>query len=241
MQSHGRVTPIANMKAKLVSFLLAAGSLLLAVPSFGQFTISSVPLTISVPGTYTVRNNLAYTATSGNAITVNSDDVTIDFNGYYLSCPVFGNTKGIYVKDVAEVSVIGGKIVGFQVGCWFEGSAGSSLNFGQLVDGVRFRGNSFAVYFIGSKDSVVKNCQFYNSSTAIAFIGSEGNRAVGNTISHAATGCVSDGPNYLESNYINACLFGIYATSAAAKLRFNTTTNCTAPVIGGTSTYYLDE
>ena len=60
--------------------------MLLSVPGYGRKTITSLPFTISVPGTYVSGNNfdLTYPRSSGNAITVNASNVDLD--GYYLYC-----------------------------------------------------------------------------------------------------------------------------------------------------------
>jgi hypothetical protein len=57
--------------------------------------ITSVPYIITQPGFYYLGGNLSYNAT-GNAITVNANDVTIDLMGCTLSCTTgSGITHGI--------------------------------------------------------------------------------------------------------------------------------------------------
>ena len=47
--------------------------------------ISSVPFTISEPGSYYLTQNLHFTATSGHAIVIAASDVTLDLMGFTLS------------------------------------------------------------------------------------------------------------------------------------------------------------
>jgi hypothetical protein len=55
--------------------------------------INSVPYTINSPGLYCLSGNLSYISTTGNAITVNANDVTIDLMGFSLTGP--GKGSGI--------------------------------------------------------------------------------------------------------------------------------------------------
>ena len=54
--------------------------------------IGSLPFTISQPGSYYFTKNLEFTAATGHAVTVTSDNVSIDMMGFTLSstAPVTG-------------------------------------------------------------------------------------------------------------------------------------------------------
>ena len=58
--------------------------MLLSVPGSGQTPINSVPYTIHKPGNYFLHKNLTFGVASGTAITINSSNVTLDFNGHVL-------------------------------------------------------------------------------------------------------------------------------------------------------------
>jgi hypothetical protein len=228
------------MKHLFASSILAATLTLLSVPSYGQTTINSVPYTISSPGTYVLTSNL--TCPGGyDAITVNVSNVTIDLNGYYLYCPTPTATgTGIFVNDRANVRIKNGEIVGFYVGVYAEyASSVTNLNFGHLIEDVRFYNNSTAVEFYQSSGCVVKDCQIIggaNGHNAVWFDSGTGNRAVGNVASGLTLyGFYSNGSDYFDSNYADSCTYGIYATSTTTKLRFNTTTNCNRGISGGSS------
>src|SRR3954447_7891116 len=105
------------MNAKVCAVYL--GSLLLSVPAFPQGSltppvgpplptmksldqiephtaITSLPITISTPGSYYLTGNLTATA-DGTAITIAADNVTIDLNRFTLSGGGTGTRRGIDV------------------------------------------------------------------------------------------------------------------------------------------------
>lgn len=96
MESYG------NMKVLAV---LAVWGALLCTSAFaddGQIDISSVPITITEPGSYVVVQNLTVTALDTHGIVIEASDVTLDLNGFTLTGP--GKTagssgSGIFVDD----------------------------------------------------------------------------------------------------------------------------------------------
>jgi hypothetical protein len=230
------------MKLFFASCILTTFLTLFSVSGYSQTTITSVPYTITAPGTYVFANNLTYSLATGDAITVNVSNVTIDLNGYYLYCSASGSANGIYFNNKANIRVKNGEVVGFGAGIFADHSVPAptlNVNFGQLIEGVRFYNNSYAMSFFQSTCAVVKNCQFIGGTNGVTFTQGTGNRAIENLASKAYVGFYSDGTDYFESNYADGCTFGIYATSS--KLRFNATTNCTTGVTGGTSELANDQ
>jgi parallel beta-helix repeat protein len=178
-------------------------------------------------------------AASGNAITVNASNVSIDLNGHTLNCVTSSNSaNGIYGSNRANLQVRNGLIGGFNHGVDLEAG---TLAFGSGVAGIRFWKNQWAIYFNGSTGCVVQNCQFISGFVGVLFLNGSGNRATNNVASGLSYGFASEGTDYFDSNYADKCTFGIWAGSATTKFRFNTTTNCTTAVTGGTSEIYLDQ
>jgi len=232
------------MKHLFASLAFATASTLLPVASYGWTPIASLPYTISAGGTYMLTNNLTYFGTVGNAITVTASNVTIDLNGYQIFCSASNNWAwGIYANNVSNVSVKNGVIAGFAFAVDLDyPQGGSNVNFGHLVDGLRFTNNQVGVVCYMSGACVVKNCQFYGGYYGVEFDFGKGNRASNNVASGTGYGFYSTGTDYFESNYADSCTWGgIYAGSAATKLRFNTTTNCGVGVTGGTSEGATDQ
>ena len=75
--------------------------------------ISSLPFTISQPGSYYLTASLQFSATSGNAITIASGDVTLDLMGHILSSTagVTGNAININAS-MRNIAVVNGTIAG---------------------------------------------------------------------------------------------------------------------------------
>jgi hypothetical protein len=229
------------MKRLFTNSILAASSLLLSVASYGQTPITSVPFTISSGGLYVVTAQLVYSASTGNAITVNANNVIIDLNGHYLICSVSGNSAtGIFADNKLNIRVRNGEILKFFHGVGFDFSSGTNNNIGHVVESIGFWNNNIGVWFHQTKASVVRNCIFNGGLAGIDFFAGTGNRAVGNVATGISFGFFSDGTDYFDSNYADNCGTGIDATSATTKLRFNTTTNCTTGVTGGTSEFAND-
>jgi hypothetical protein len=69
--------------------------------------INSLPSNINVPGAYYLGGNLSFT--SGNAITINDKDVTLDLMGYTLTA---SNGTGIYINGQKNVEIRNGTVIG---------------------------------------------------------------------------------------------------------------------------------
>lgn len=86
-----------------------AGFYVISVPQGVGTEITSIPYTISDPGYYYLGKNLHMADDSGDAISIEADDVTVDFNGFVLSGPgkdsgvsfgiSFGNRSGIVIRN----------------------------------------------------------------------------------------------------------------------------------------------
>src|SRR5438128_4677258 len=71
--------------------------------------ITTVPVTLSVPGNYLVNNALVYAGPAGTAaITVTANDVFIDFDHYTLTLSV--DTMGIFAQNVSNLQLQNGTI-----------------------------------------------------------------------------------------------------------------------------------
>src|SRR4051812_30803007 len=76
--------------------------------------ISSVPFTINTRGSYYLTGNMTVSGAAAIGITVSSDNVTIDLNGFNLSAGGAGTGSGIFVSATRlNVHVHNGTISGF--------------------------------------------------------------------------------------------------------------------------------
>lgn len=122
------------------------GFYIIPIPAGVGTRISSVPYTISSPGFYYLGGNLSYGG-SESAITVNTDDVTIELMGYTLTSTGEGSwRRGVYMHGRKNVEIRNGTINHFSVGIYEEQQTGK----GHRVVNVRFIGNYMGVLLSGT-------------------------------------------------------------------------------------------
>jgi hypothetical protein len=146
--------------------------------------INSVPFTISLPGTYCVLKELSTpsTFTSGIAILVNSNDVTIDLGGHTLSNLAAGTgTQAVGIQtlptaaNVQNITVRNGTVRGFYVGIILRGATGTIVDSsGHLVENVRADFNRhIGIQVLGAGSVVRQNQVLHTGGSTIAgfFVG----------------------------------------------------------------------
>jgi hypothetical protein len=150
------------MNTRIIRALLALAALLPVAPSafaaesFDNCTgfIDTLPTTISTQGTWCLRQDLSTNMSSGNAITINTANVTIDCNGYKVGGLAAGdgtNAVGIHAMDRSNTTVRNCNIRGFVSGATIYGSAA-------LIEDNRFEGNtSVGVAVVGAGSMVRRN------------------------------------------------------------------------------------
>jgi hypothetical protein len=129
-----------------------------------RIVISSLPFTIDSPGSYVFSGNLVFTGTTGDAITINSSDVTVDFNGYSLIGPgiavctchgiAMGNYKNVVIRN-GTVKLFGG-----------HGICNSlSTSSGYRISKMRVHSNGLSgVYLEGNNHTVTQSTVYENGS-----------------------------------------------------------------------------
>jgi hypothetical protein len=157
--------------------------------------ITSVPYTIDSPGLYCLARNLTYSATTGNAITVNASGVTLDLMGFSLTGP--GKTSGTnfgirFNPGLANVEIRNGTVASFGYLAIYD-----SDSQGSRLIGLRIRDNGATGVEMDGNNQVVMGCSFLDNGGKGAIIqkglikgnlasnnGSNGmNAGVGSTIS----------------------------------------------------------
>jgi hypothetical protein len=98
--------------------------------------ISSAPFTINVPGSYYLTTNL--TVSSGNAITIATNNVTLDLNGFTIgsTTPSAAGTGVLLAGGNANIAILNGFITG---GVTNNGSVYGGSGFGY---GIFYSGNN---------------------------------------------------------------------------------------------------
>ena len=140
-----------------------------------RIPISSAPLTITNAGSYYLTTNI--TVSSGNAITINSNNVTLDLMGFTISSTDPGNTGsaillnsgpgGIVLQNITILNgFIRGAVTGIGSGV-YSGSGfsyGIARGFGFAPENVRITGisisgcASYGIYLNSGGSTVVESC-----------------------------------------------------------------------------------
>jgi hypothetical protein len=142
----------------LLSFAGWTGSAL-GAESYDSCTgfIDVLPATITAPGTWCLRQDLALKRASGIAIWVKSDDVTLDCNGNAVDGSYGGPgtiADGVYGSERHNIVVRNCEVRGFEYGVRLSGDTGGM----HLVEDNRFSGNThMAIYVSGDGSTVRRN------------------------------------------------------------------------------------
>jgi hypothetical protein len=157
--------------------LLAAFAILSAAPAIaadGQIVITQAkanagnvtpgdaagfPVTLSQPGSYILASNLQPPATKAG-ITITSNDVTIDLNGFRLNAAA-GATTGIFGADFISATIRNGTITGFDA----HGIYSTGENW--VVEDMRVVGSGAYGIHVGEDSSVRDSTVKQSGNTGI--------------------------------------------------------------------------
>jgi hypothetical protein len=126
--------------------------------------ITSVPATITSQGTWCLKQNLATAITSGNAITINTNNVTVDCNDFKidgLSAGLATQAYGIYADTRLNVTVRRCDVRGFRAGILLLNNGGTGG--GHVVEDSVLDGNTRIGVSISGDGSVVRNNRIFNT------------------------------------------------------------------------------
>jgi hypothetical protein len=160
----------------LILSLAAAPRTAQAAQSYDNCTgfITSIPAVISTQGTWCFKADLTTAITSGNAIIINTNNVTIDCNDFKLgglSAGLATNAIGITAVNRLNLTVRHCNIRGFLGGLYFSGSAGG----GHLIEDNRFDGNTYTGFQVEGDGSLVqRNRVFDTGGTTLPLPGAYG-------------------------------------------------------------------
>jgi len=151
----------------LFAALLAAPRAAHAGQSYGNCTgfVTSVPATISTQGTWCLKADLATAITSGAAITIATNNVTLDCNDFKiggLAAGVGTQAYGVYATNRFNATVRRCNIRGFYVGVNFSASSASGSG-GHLIENNRFDGNTYQSINVRGDGSMVRNNRAFDT------------------------------------------------------------------------------
>jgi hypothetical protein len=130
-----------------------AGSALLRDGGEENTLITTVPYTITEPGTYRLASDLCYGSPSGYAIMVSADGVVIDLSGHKLwsAADPATTSVGIAADQQSHITIQNGTIEGFQFGVRLMGTNRQ----GHLVRKMVFANNSYIGIWVDGASSVI--------------------------------------------------------------------------------------
>ena len=121
--------------------------------------IKTLPAVITVQGKYCFKGNLSTNITSGHAIDIQTNNVTIDFNDYKLGGLAGGiasAANGVHALDRKNIILRNGSIRGFRNGVYINEllNDGSS---GHIIENTRFDGNLQTAIWVEGRHSIIRN------------------------------------------------------------------------------------
>ncbi len=221
--------------------------------------ITSVPAVLTLPGIYCFTGSLTTSMTSGNAITVQASNVTIDMNGFRLGGLGAGagtSAIGISSQDRQNITVRNGTIRGFFTAVDFDStnSFGPSSQ-GHLIEDIRADQNTGLGIQVEGVGNILRNNQVVRTGGSTLITGPDtsiigivvkgiGNRLLNNDVMTTTRGSaetsagivVSSGQSaetLVVGNRITSSDVGIFI-SGTGKYRDNLTSGVTTPYTGGT-------
>lgn len=218
-------------------FLLYGALLLLsAATAPAQTAITSVPFTIKTAGTYVLTKDLIYSG-KAKAISVQTANVTIDLQGFTLSCgDDISPTIAVYVRNFSNVTIKNGVITGFRTGVDIDSPPAQNLqNVAEIVQDLQISAPQYGIVIINPTICLIQRNTITGGNTGAGIALTQsigGNRVSYNQVTGAQYGFQTDGYCYLLENLASGCLDGFF-TASTDKYRFCTTANCTTAFNGG--------
>ncbi len=131
--------------------------------------ITALPAVITVQGVHCFKQDLATSMTSGRAITISTNNVIIDMNGFKLGGLAAGpNTlaTAIYAQGRQNITSRNGAIRGFGTGIEFSTFIVGE-NRGHLVENMRIESSRFTGISLQGLNSIIRNNIIYDTGGGI--------------------------------------------------------------------------
>lgn len=188
-------------------------------------TITSLPATISTAGVWCLKTDLSTAITSGSAITVAANNVTIDCNDFRIGGLAAGTgtqTTGITIGSRLNAIVRHCNIRGFHIG------VNSYNGGGHLVEGNRITGSTVAGIQIQSAGSIVARNVITDTGGTTAYLGAVDTTAIS---VNSATDVVDNVISGIEQSSFGGSMVGIAsANNAGATISGNRIRGFAMPV-----------
>jgi hypothetical protein len=215
--------------------LVLLGLVMMSKPAVGADCtdfISSLPYTITAQGIYCFTHSLDANITTGSAIIINSNNVTINLYGYKLGGQLGGpatQANGIYASNKKNIAIRNGTIRGFYRGILLQNDSPYTTGGPYVIEDLRADANTYVGIVMHGRGNTIRNVGVVNTG--------------GSTVISDAWGIVSRGPgarihnnNIFETKEQGTGLAGgiLINTGDGTYLAYNVSGN-TAPSTTGTS------
>ncbi len=120
--------------------------------------ITALPFTIAAQGIYCLKQNLNVNLASGNAITINAGNVTIDFNGWRVNnqAAATNGARGIHAFNRKQITLRNGFVRGFRLGVYIaEGAANASQ--GHVIEDMKFGDSNYVGIWVEGDQTTIRN------------------------------------------------------------------------------------
>lgn len=194
--------------------------------------ITTLPATITAQGIYCLTGNLATSQSSGNAITINAPNVTIDLNGWKIGGQGAGTgtqAYGIY-STANNIIIKNGIVRGFYVGINLTGSGAVVLDM--LADS-----NTYAGIYVTGLGALVEHNQVVNTggstiTNGVSAVGIEANGNSSTVSDNMVSGITATG---------TASEAGIGVVGSYSTVRNNVVSNTALPSLGTSAGINMSE
>jgi hypothetical protein len=171
------------MNHRTLALILIHFSLAYTATAYAETTnctaITTLPYTIATQGVYCLTGNLSTSISAGgaSAITINTNNVVLDLNGFKIGGLAAGTATqaiGINAYQRQNITIKNGTIRGFEVGILLDDSAPFTASQGHVIEDIRADQNTYAGIEVYGRDNVIRNnfVIMTGGSTAGASIGS---------------------------------------------------------------------
>ena len=168
-----RVLRFVGLGLVLVGTALPFGYL--RAETIGCTAITTLPATITVQGIYCLTGDLGTSILSGNAITIATNNVTIDLNGHKIGGLAAGpgtQANGIYALDRTNINLRNGTIRGFYYGVYvMDDSTYHDGSGGHVIENLRADYNTYAGLFVSGIGNIIRSNQVVNTGGSTVFSG----------------------------------------------------------------------
>ena len=178
-------------------------------------SISSLPSIITVSGVYCLKSDLPTAMTTGNAIEIQTDDVTVDLNGYKLDGTAAGpgtTAYGIYANQQKNITIRNGSVHGFERGIVLNDNFPYTTSQGHLIEGIRADMNTHMGIAAVGRGNIIRNNQIVSTG------GSTNNVNTFGIVAYGPGGLLLNNDTIETKEQLSGLAYGIYLNNSSGSV-----------------------